>query len=74
VGKKRNAYWILEGKPEGKRPLGRPRSRGMDNIKMDLTIWWYGLYRSGLGQGPVEGSYEHDNEPSGSIKCSKVLE
>jgi hypothetical protein len=33
---KRNAYRILAGKPEGKRPLGRPRRRWVDNIKMDL--------------------------------------
>jgi hypothetical protein len=33
---KRNAYMILVGKPEGKRPLGRPRRRWVDNIKMDL--------------------------------------
>jgi hypothetical protein len=32
----RNAYRILVGKPEGKRPLGRPRRRWVDNIKMDL--------------------------------------
>ena len=31
-----NAYRVLVGKPEGKRPLGRPRSRWEDNIKMDL--------------------------------------
>jgi hypothetical protein len=35
-GAKRNAYRILVGKPEGKRPLGRPRRRWVDNIKMDL--------------------------------------
>jgi hypothetical protein len=35
-GEKRNAYRILVGKPEGKRPLGRPRRRWVDNIKMDL--------------------------------------
>jgi hypothetical protein len=29
-------YRILEGKPEGKRPLGRPRSRSVDNIKIEL--------------------------------------
>jgi hypothetical protein len=33
---KRNAYRLFEGKPEGKRPLGRPRCRWVDNIKMDL--------------------------------------
>jgi hypothetical protein len=36
MGPRRNAYRILVGNPEGKRPLGRPRSRRMDNIKMDL--------------------------------------
>jgi hypothetical protein len=34
--KKRRAYRILMGKPEGKRPLGRPRRRCVDNIKTDL--------------------------------------
>jgi hypothetical protein len=36
MGEKRNAYMLLVGKPEGKRPLGRPRRRWVDNIKMDL--------------------------------------
>jgi hypothetical protein len=36
IMKKRNAYRILVGKLEGKRPLGRPRRRWVDNIKMDL--------------------------------------
>ena len=36
MGEKRAAYKILVEKPEGKRPLGRPRSRWEDNIKMDL--------------------------------------
>jgi hypothetical protein len=35
-GQKRNAYRILVGKPEGKRPLGRPTCKWMHNIKMDL--------------------------------------
>jgi hypothetical protein len=43
VGEPRNAYRILVGKPEGKRPLGRPRRRWVNNIKMDLRIGWYGL-------------------------------
>jgi hypothetical protein len=36
MGKKRNAYRLLVGKPEGIRPLGRPRRRWVDNIKIDL--------------------------------------
>jgi hypothetical protein len=36
-GDKRNGYRILVGKPEGRRPLGRPRRRWIGNIKMDLT-------------------------------------
>jgi hypothetical protein len=40
----RNAYRILVGKPEGKRPLGRPRRRWVDNIKVDLReIVWDGM-------------------------------
>jgi hypothetical protein len=37
MGEKRNVYRLLVGKPEGKRPLGRPRRRWIDNIKMDLS-------------------------------------
>jgi hypothetical protein len=41
IGEKRNAYRLLVGKPEGKRPLGRPRRRWMDNIRMDLgEVGW----------------------------------
>jgi hypothetical protein len=36
MGEKRNVHRLLVGKPEGKRPLGRPRRRWMNNIKMDL--------------------------------------
>jgi hypothetical protein len=44
MGETRNAYRILVGKPEGKRPLGRPRCRWVDNIKMGLRqIGWDGM-------------------------------
>ena len=36
MGERRGVYRVLVGKPEGKRPLGRPRRRGEDNIKTDL--------------------------------------
>jgi hypothetical protein len=43
VGEEINAYRILVGKPEGKRPLGRPRRRRVNNIKMDLReVGWDG--------------------------------
>jgi hypothetical protein len=41
MGEKRNPYRLLVGKPEGKRPLGRPRHRWVDNIRMDLAeVGW----------------------------------
>jgi hypothetical protein len=47
MGEKRNAYRILVGKKEGNKPLGRPRRRWVDKIKMDLReIGWDG-YGSG---------------------------
>jgi hypothetical protein len=46
IGKKRNAYRILVGKPEGKRPPERPRSRWVDNIKRNLRE----IGRDGMAQ------------------------
>jgi hypothetical protein len=49
--KKRNAYRLLVGKPEGKRPLGRPRRRRVDNIRTDLgEVGWGDVDWIGLGQ------------------------
>ncbi|KAJ4433434.1 hypothetical protein ANN_15732 [Periplaneta americana] len=42
MGESRNTYRVLVGRPEGKRPLGRPRRRWEDNIKMDLREVGYG--------------------------------
>jgi hypothetical protein len=50
-GKKRNAYRLLMGKPEGKRPLGRPRRRWADNIRMDLgEVGWGDVDWTGLAK------------------------
>jgi hypothetical protein len=51
MGKKRNAYRLLVGKPEGRRPLGRPRRRWLDNIRMDLVeVGWGDVDWIGLAQ------------------------
>jgi hypothetical protein len=51
MGDRRNAYRLMVGKPEGRKPLGRPRHRWLDNIRMDLVemgwsdVDWIGLAR-----------------------------
>jgi cell wall assembly regulator SMI1 len=71
IGKIRNVYKILVGKPEGKRPLGRPRCRWEDKTEMDLNevvlegIDWIHLAQ---GRDRWAGSCEHGNECSGSMK------
>jgi len=44
MGERRDAYMVLVGKPEGKRPLGRPRYIWEDNIKMDLQELGWGAW------------------------------
>jgi hypothetical protein len=55
-------------RPEGKRPLGRPRHRWEDNIKMIFTKWEVG------GMDMVVGTCKYGNESSGSIKCGGSLD
>jgi hypothetical protein len=51
IGEKKNAYMILVGRPEGKSPLGRPRRRWEDDIKMDIReIGWGGIDSVDLAQ------------------------
>jgi hypothetical protein len=51
MGERRGAYRVLVGKPEGRRPLGRPRCRWEDNIKMDLReVGWGGMDWINLSQ------------------------
>jgi hypothetical protein len=67
----RDAYRLLEGNPEGKRPLGRTRHRWMDNIRMNLVeVCWGDVGWIGL----VQSSCEFGIEPSGSIKCWETIE
>jgi hypothetical protein len=51
MGAKRNAYRLLVGKPVGRRPLGRPRRRWLDNIGMDVVeVEWSDVDWTGLAQ------------------------
>jgi hypothetical protein len=51
MGEKRNAYRLFVGKREGKRPLGTPRQRWVDNIRMDLAeVGWSDVEWIGLAQ------------------------
>jgi hypothetical protein len=70
MGEKRDMYRLLVGKPEGKRPLGRPRRRWVDNIRMDLgEVGWGDVDWIG-----VESSCKFGIEPSCSIKCWETIE
>jgi hypothetical protein len=70
MGEKRGVHRVLVGKPEQTRPLGRPRRRWEDNIKIDLqevgggcgTRWGW------LRIGQVAGTCEYGKELSGSLK------
>jgi hypothetical protein len=68
MGEGRNLYRVLVGRPEGKRPLGRPRRRWKYGIKMDLreTGWvcveWI----------PLAGCCECGDEPPGSVATDLV--
>jgi hypothetical protein len=75
MGKDRGVYRVLVGKPEGKRPLGRPRHRWEDNIKM-------GLQEVGVGRGDwMELAQDRDRDSScgygevlsGSINAGNFL-
>jgi hypothetical protein len=67
IGEKRNACRLLVGKPEGKRPLGRPRRWWVANIRMDLgevgwgDVDWIDLVLIGI-------------EPTGTMKCWETIE
>ena len=73
-GERRGIYRVFVGKPKEKRPLGRPRHRTDDNIKIDLQevgCGGYGLNQYDSGKGQVMGTSECCNEPLCSIQCGE---
>jgi hypothetical protein len=82
MGEKRNVYRLLVGKPEGKRPLGSPRSRWIENIKTDLleiglsVVDWFGLAQDRYRWRALVNSVmsrrvpeNAENLPSGCTNC-----
>jgi hypothetical protein len=63
LGERRNAYKVLEGKPEGQHYQNKSRNR----------MGQFGLDSSGSKQGKVVGCCEHGNEPLSYIKCGEIL-
>jgi hypothetical protein len=76
MGEDRGVHRVLVGKPEGKRPLGRPRCRWEDNIKMDLQEAggghgdWMELAQD---RGRWRGTCGYGEELSGSINAGNFL-
>ena len=66
----------MVGKPEGRRPLGRPRRRWVDNIRMKLQevgcgyMDWFGLAQD----RDRWRTFDSGNEPSGSVKCGEFVD
>jgi hypothetical protein len=75
MGEGRGVYRILFGKPEGERPLGRPRSRFEDNIKLDLRETEIdGANCIRLAQDRVQWrAFENGNKPSGYINKAEYF-
>jgi len=77
MGVRRGVYRVFVGKPEGKRPLGRPRRRWEDNIDIDLqevgcgSMDWIELAQD---SDRCAGSCECGNEHSGTMKCGEFLD
>jgi hypothetical protein len=69
----RGVYRVLVGRPEDKKPLGRPRYRWEDYNLMDLREIRIELDSSVSGYGPVAGFCEHGDEPSGSIRKQDIF-
>jgi hypothetical protein len=71
----RGAHMVLMGKPEGKRPMGRPRRRIEDNIKIDLQEVGEGCgdwMELAEDRDRLAGTCEYGKEPSGSTKMRGI--
>jgi hypothetical protein len=76
MGEDRDVYRVLVGKPEGKRPLGRPRRRREDNIKDGSSGTWrgsWGLDGVASGEGQMAGTCGYGEGLSGSINAGNFL-
>jgi hypothetical protein len=73
MGEERKVYRVLVGKPEGKRPLGRPRSTLEGGLRMDLSEsgWGCRFNSTGSRYGLVAGCCECGDEPS--VSCATEL-
>jgi hypothetical protein len=74
MGEERKVYRVLVGKPEERRPLGKPRHGWENGIRLDLREigWGCGLDSTGSGQRPVASCCECGDEPSGSCTTELV--
>jgi len=73
MGEESGVYRVLVQKPEGRRPLGRPRHRWVDNIRMDLQEVGCG-YVDWIGLAQDRDACECGDELSGSVKCGEFLD
>jgi len=77
MGEERRVYRVLVGKPEGRRPLGRPRRRWVDNIRMDLQevgrehVDWNGLVQDRDRWSTLVSAVMNFR---GSVKCGEFLD
>jgi hypothetical protein len=76
IGQRRGLYGLLVGRPEGKRPLERPRRRWENNSKMDIQDVGYGVtdWIELVQERQVAGTCKCSYELSGSKKCDEFLD